>query len=307
MKKILISSILLLSHISFADYTVNLTAGGKIRFAGIAGTSASLYSQKMDIRQLQKTLPLSMDERQNLMPADLEKMSQEEIDQVYLRLSSGTMPEGDYKTSVLIKGELETKLIKFARNNSFILKALNSGTSAICSAVNAGSDSLKCLAEFIWNGKKFYPLNADGEIEQRNAVDKAPAYSLTQFLDFHFTAGLKYDQQNFFGSNKYMMFPAHVFCGESMVDQTRESIVADYMFGNDFTQRGFNPKVDGLAGRNGLKIRDEIRMVRPGFYIGRAYGNKVFLLTFSMYNPDLLNQKIVTTEDACFTAKTPRQ
>ncbi len=41
---------------------------------------------------------------------------------------------------------------------------------------------------------------------------------------------------------------------------------------------------DVLAGREGLEIRDEIRMVRPGFYLGRAYIKKVFALNFTLYN-----------------------
>ena len=44
---------------------------------------------------------------------------------------------------------------------------------------------------------------------------------------------------------------------------------------------------DALAGRNGLRIRDEIRMIRPGFYLGRAYANKIFLLNFILYNSEV--------------------
>jgi hypothetical protein len=28
-------------------------------------------------------------------------------------------------------------------------------------------------------------------------------------------------------------------------------------------------------------------MVRPGFYLGRAYANRAFLLNFTLYNPDV--------------------
>jgi hypothetical protein len=44
---------------------------------------------------------------------------------------------------------------------------------------------------------------------------------------------------------------------------------------------------DFLAGRRGLQVRDEIRMVRPGFYLGRAYVNRIFLLTFTLYNKEV--------------------
>jgi len=36
-----------------------------------------------------------------------------------------------------------------------------------------------------------------------------------------------------------------------------------------------------------LQVRDEIRMVRPGFYLGRAYTGKVFLLNFTLYNAEV--------------------
>ncbi|MGZ8268542.1 MAG: hypothetical protein ACXW20_12865, partial [Burkholderiales bacterium] len=41
----------------------------------------------------------------------------------------------------------------------------------------------------------------------------------------------------------------------------------------------------------GLRVRDEIRMVRPGFYLGRAYLDKVFLLTFTLYSKDLAQRE----------------
>ena len=47
---------------------------------------------------------------------------------------------------------------------------------------------------------------------------------------------------------------------------------------------GYHEIPDKLAGREGLLIRDEIRMVRPGFYLGRAYMGESFLLNFTVYN-----------------------
>jgi hypothetical protein len=42
-----------------------------------------------------------------------------------------------------------------------------------------------------------------------------------------------------------------------------------------------------LVGKDGLMIRDEIRMVRPGFYLGRAYFGTLFGLNFTLYNEDV--------------------
>ena len=44
---------------------------------------------------------------------------------------------------------------------------------------------------------------------------------------------------------------------------------------------------DMLAGRRGFKVRDEIRMVRPGFYLGRAYLDHFFVLNFVLYNKEI--------------------
>jgi hypothetical protein len=73
----------------------------------------------------------------------------------------------------------------------------------------------------------------------------------------------------------WLLFPAKLYCGQSLLDGRRESIVIDYAYS------------DELPGRNGLRIRDEIRMVRPGLYLGRAYANRIFLLNFVLYNAEV--------------------
>ena len=70
-----------------------------------------------------------------------------------------------------------------------------------------------------------------------------------------------------------------------MVDARRESIIIDYAYNDELP--GYRELPDSLAGRKGLRIRDEIRMVRPGFYLGRAYVNRIFLLNFTLYNPEI--------------------
>ena len=34
-------------------------------------------------------------------------------------------------------------------------------------------------------------------------------------------------------------------------------------------------------------IQDELRLVRPGLYLGRAYAHGMFLLNFTLYNPEV--------------------
>ena len=44
----------------------------------------------------------------------------------------------------------------------------------------------------------------------------------------------------------------------------------------------YEPRVDILAAASMLEVRDEIRMVRPGLYLGRAYLGRIFLLNFTL-------------------------
>jgi hypothetical protein len=32
-------------------------------------------------------------------------------------------------------------------------------------------------------------------------------------------------------------------------------------------------------------------MIRPGFYLGRAYANRMFLLNFTLYNPEIADER----------------
>ena len=83
----------------------------------------------------------------------------------------------------------------------------------------------------------------------------------------------------------WLLFPAKLYCGQSLLDGRRESVIIDYAFNDDLP--GYQDNPDALAGRNGLRVRDEIRMVRPGLYLGRAYVNKVFLLNFVLHNEEV--------------------
>ena len=82
-----------------------------------------------------------------------------------------------------------------------------------------------------------------------------------------------------------LLFPAKLYCGRSLLDDRRESIIIDYA-DNDQIDR-YIDKVDKLVGRKGLQIRDEICMVRPGLYLGRAYFGTIFGLNFVLHNEDV--------------------
>src|SRR5262249_31621019 len=86
-------------------------------------------------------------------------------------------------------------------------------------------------------------------------------------------------------SDQWLLFPARLYCGQSLLDSRRESIIIDYFFTDELP--GYRQRPDYLAGRNGLQVRDEIRMVRPGLYLGRAYVGRVFLVNFFLSNDEV--------------------
>ena len=94
-----------------------------------------------------------------------------------------------------------------------------------------------------------------------------------------------------------LAFPAKVYCGQSLLDGRRESIVLDYAFSDDI--EGYRKKPDALAGRDGFMLREELRMVRPGLYLGRAYMGRVLVANFVLVNEDPEQETAQAKED-CF-------
>jgi hypothetical protein len=87
---------------------------------------------------------------------------------------------------------------------------------------------------------------------------------------------------NYNGKETWLLFPAKLYCGQSLLDSRRESVIIDYFFTDEI--EGYQESPDFLAGRRGLRVRDEIRMIRPGFYLGRAYLDRNFALNFTLYD-----------------------
>ncbi len=151
-------------------------------------------------------------------------------------------------------------------------------------------DQIRFLGKTLWKGKVFYR----DQRELRNIIDDRTVVAKL--------FGVKVEDMRtgqFNGKTVGLLFPAKLYCGQSLLDSRRESIIIDYAFGDDLD--GYLPKIDSLAGRNGLQVRDEIRRVRPGFYLGRAYMGRVFVLNFTLYN-DAAARAGETTED-CWNGK----
>jgi hypothetical protein len=222
------------------------------------------YASKPDLARVEHVHPLTPEQRLELTPASLATLTQEELDQIYARLTAGPIPDGPHQGTVL-----------FADGGGLRrLKQILGGIKGF--VADLGVDSLERFAETLWKGKVFYrdQMVLRNQITHRRALArlfKAPV------------AEMRTETIN--GRKVALLFPAKLYCGQSLLDSRKESVIIDYFFGDEID--GYVPEFDYIAGREGLQIRDEIRMIRPGFYLGRAYIGKIFLLNFTLYREDV--------------------
>lgn len=220
----------------------------------------------MDFARLEHEQPLTIAQREALTPAKLATYSQEQVDQIYGRLTAGPIPDGSYDGDLFFpRGtDAETRLGEILGGG---LKARLAGL---------GVRKTEALGRALWKGKVFY---AKERLLRNRIEDLAALAPLTGGT----TQGIEKISVN--GRDAFLLFPARLYCGQSLLDGRRESVIIDYAFSDELA--GYREHPDALGGRNGLRIRDEIRMVRPGFYIGRAYMNRIFALNFTLHNADV--------------------
>jgi len=225
------------------------------------------YASKTDFAQVEYQFPLTTEQRMKLTPENIRKFNQEQVDQIYARLTAGPIPDGSHDGDLFFPKGITGR----ARLAEILGKV---------KGVAAGLElqKLTILGRALWKGKVFYRndrllLNRIDHLEALaeffpNPPDEAKVRELS--------ANGKTDQ---------LYFPAKLYCGQSLLDSRRESIIIDYAFTDDIKQY-YHEIPDKLAGREGLLVRDEVRMVRPGFYLGRAYIGESFLLNFTVINHD---------------------
>ena len=228
---------------------------------------------RVDMARVEHEHPLSRADLASLGPEHVLSLNQEEVDQLYGRLTAGPIPDGPYLGDLF-----------FARDTS-----LEPRLEEILGGIEGRVAGEKVeLAEragrALWKGKMFY---RDDRLLRNFIEDLRPLETLIDDPDALMTAEVPREGLLAWvlpTTKVWLLFPAKLHCGQSLLDGRRESIIIDYAY-ND-TLPGYQERPDALVGRNGLRIRDEIRMVRPGFYLGRAYANKVFLLNFMLLNEE---------------------
>lgn len=218
-----------------------------------------------DFARVDNEVPLTVRQVEALTPKALPDYTQEEVDQIYGRLTAGPIPDGPYDGTLFFPrgSDGDTRLAE-------LLAGRLKGRLA-----NLAVRKTEFLGRTLWKGKVFYR-------EDRLLKNRIEDLSVLAPITGGSTDGIEKITVN--GRDQFLLFPARLYCGQSLLDGRRESVIIDYAFTDELP--GYREKPDWLAGRNGLRVRDEIRMVRPGFYLGRAYMNRVFALNFTLYNQD---------------------
>ena len=250
---------LLLIPLSGCDYVRSVFhRAPEIKFAD-AGTA---YGTKPDFALVEHDYPLPPAELDKLTPQNIANYSQEQVDQIYARLTAGPIPNGAFDGGMF-----------FPKNASGDRRVAEIVGGLPGLVVEVKAHKLETLGQTLWRGKVFYR-------EERLLKNRIEDLALLKPIIDGDMSTIEKIQVH--GRDQWLLFPARLYCGQSLLDARRESIIIDYAFTDELP--GYREKPDFLAGRNGFQIRDEIRMVRPGFYLGRAYAGKAFLLNFTLYN-----------------------
>ena len=228
-------------------------------------TSGADYQDKPDLASVEYNYPLTPADLQKITPKNLAALTQEQIEQVYARLTAGPIPDGPFDGKVLLpKGG----------SGKFRASEILGGLKGV--AVNLQGKKLEVMAETLWKGKVFYR----DERVLRNRIEDLKILKPVISGDLGTIPKISVK-----GRDAWLLFPAKLYCGQSLLDGRRESIIIDYAFSDEI--EGYRELPDFLAGRRGFKVRDEIRMIRPGFYLGRAYLDRAFVLNFTLYSEEI--------------------
>jgi len=208
------------------------------------------------------TFPLSDAGRSSLTADSLKQFAQPELDAIYKSLSPGAIPDGPFRGDLF-----------FPRGANKDLKIADVAPNLPVALSAAAAMPFEKLGRVLWKGKVFF--KSTGVL--RNRIDDL-ALLKPLIKDSSSIPKLTFD-----GATTWLLFPARVSCGASLLEPARRAIVIDYSKGPEI--EGYRQVPDGLAGPDALDIHDEIRVVKPGLYLGRAYFRGTFRLNFTLVKP----------------------
>lgn len=245
------------------------------------------FEKGLSADQIEQKYPLTAACRAELTPESVAQLEQWQVDQLYARLDGQAIPNGPWQGRFFFAEGSDVKEIGQA------FKGLP--TRVLDRIVDYKLEQLTQVGEALWKGKVFY--KDEGVL--RNMIDYERIVEKIFKVD---PAEVRMETIN--GREVALLFPAKLYCGASLNDSRRDSVIIDYA--ESETIEGYIPNVDFLAAKDGLNIRDEIRFVRPGFYLGLAYYlDEKLLLTFTLYNEAAASAD-VTPAAECWDGRSPR-
>ena len=204
---------------------------------------------RVDVARVEHEFPLSREDRMKITPENLQALSQDQVDQIYGRLTAGPIPDGQYfgdlffarGDSITPEGNLPTRLGEIL-----------GGVAG--RAANININLLENFGRHLWKGKVFY---RDERVLRNMIQDDVALLPLVgNPLTIKQTA-IRRDGligRLFQNDAVWLLFPGKLYCGQSLLDTRRESVIVDYHYTDDI--EGYREMPDSLAGRGGLRIRD---------------------------------------------------
>ena len=162
-----------------------------------------------DATRSRRDIPLTDAERTALTPETIRALSQEQVDQIYVRLSSGPIPDGPFR------GDL------FFPRDAMASAALRGGRPLPSSLTHLGALKAESLGRMFWRGKAFF--RSQGILRNRieDLLILRPMIGDTSTIP----------KLTFDGQTTWLLFPAILSCGESRFDPSGEIHVIDYSRG----------------------------------------------------------------------------
>lgn len=212
--------------------------------------------------QLRSQYALTEAERLALTPDTVRSLTQDQVDQIYARLSAGPIPDGPFRGDLFFPRD---------RDGRARIRDLSDAAPNVLGPIAALP--AERLGRAFWRGKVFF--RSEGIVRNRieDLLILRPIISDSETIP----------KLSFDGQTTWLLFPARLSCSDSRFDPTHRSIVVDYAQTEQI--EGYRPVPDKLGGPEGLNIRDEVRVVRRGFYLGRAYFGPRFALNFTLLDP----------------------
>lgn len=153
------------------------------------------YRQKMDLAEVEHKYPLLPEDLQKITPENLATLSQEQIDQIYARLSAGPIPDGPFDGGIL-----------FPRGSSGKFRAAEIMDGLAGAALHLKGIELEVVGETLWHGKVFYRQDR----VLRNRIDDLGALQKLGLVQ----GEPKKIAVN--GKDAWLLFPAKLYCGQSL-------------------------------------------------------------------------------------------